>query len=251
MVVAVRYVKNQNKQEAKKIEKQEQADFFDDKISIKRSSFLNIKNSPLINPELSTDYALLFWFQSKILPEDGGRIPVLYKFKNSKSAGFALSLSNNNGTIRPEMYWNNDKNEGRWFSFTEIPIKKSRWNAFLISFREGKYLGLHYFSLSKKKGAEVVNLGGYELENIVASSNSDLKIGSVGNKAFYGSLGKITAFKAEKNEYDLSNLISYIENNPFYELEDLKDFKPVFYVDSNIKDLAGEVKVKLRSPKKR
>ena len=225
-----------------------QKDFFKSAKLIDYSKYIKVKNSAQLNPQVDNDFSILFWFKAKNTPATGTRMPILYKFnQENKKEGFALSISNYNNTYRPEIYWNNEADEGRWFSFNEINLKQKNWNAFLISFTENKYLGLHFFTLNRKGDVISQNLGGYLVENIIASSEADLEFGSVGNKTFSGLFGNLLIINKSKGELELINLIKRIAESPEVDLNELREFSPVVYINSSLQDDIANSIVNLES----
>ncbi len=169
------------------------SDIIGKKQALALEKYVQVDNAPAINPFSEKDFALLVWFNSKTKIDNGGRLPIIYKFeiKQGQEPGYALSLSNSNNVIRPEIYWQNAAGAGRWYSFAEFPFQVGKWTGFKITFKQGKFLGLTAYKFQKKEGIHEFNLGGYNLDGLLAASSADLKVGSVGNKTFRGQVGTI------------------------------------------------------------
>lgn len=213
------------KQEIRKV------DVFGEKKGIKRARFITIPRSSAYNPEKDKNFFVLFWFKGDTYPQNGQEMQLLAKYDTEgENPGFALRIANYNSALHPQIYWKNSKGEGRWYSFADIKIPANKRRAFLISFTDNQFLGLHLFFLNSKKYLTVRNLGGHEVLDIFPDSKSKLRLGSLNDRLFSGQIGK--TFVISDSKLQLGELSEFLQDKPDFQEEDLKDFKVLFYRDN-------------------
>jgi hypothetical protein len=163
------------------------------KIKIESGKYVELENASELNPGEKEDFAFLIWFKlkSKLSNKEKVQIVEKYDAESDKKPGWALRISNNKKIYRPEIYWVNKSGKGRWYSFTDFPFNESHWFGMMITYTDGKFLGLKLLTPSETKKIESQNLGGYSLKGIFPESSVSLKAGSVGGKLFSGAIGRI------------------------------------------------------------
>ena len=174
------------------------------------NSYLSIASSPLIEPTTTEDFLITVWIKLRKLPLAGERLLILAKQdpESASRRGYALALARESDSIRPEVYWRDDNNNGTWFRFADATIVSKAWMMFAISFREQKYLGLHMGTRLENLEPELTLLGGYELENfILPKSSSPLLLGAFNNGKFRGNLGAVGVFARPNLSKDLNDLL--------------------------------------------
>ena len=163
-----------------------------------------------------------------------------YDLESKSKSGFGLSLSKIEGSIHPQVYWQDNDSKGGWHIFKNIDIHLKRWNLFVVSFRNNKFLGLHNSQLLNDKEMlslnldnenqhkiETItldkvnfhpitnNLGGYNLESVgLPNSSAPLVIGSPFNSSFRGKIGPFGFYSSENLTKDLNKIVKTISKNP-------------------------------------
>lgn len=144
-----------------------------------RGSFVEIPDHPSLNPgrDGNRDFLVALWFRVAEVAADQ-RTVLLVKYDRDKSphSGYAVALNRDDGSnsIRPEIYWQDLEGRGGWLPFPDIVAKAHDWQLLLVSFCDGRYLGVHHGVYSADASGLVGKaamsspevLGGYDLVEI-------------------------------------------------------------------------------------
>ena len=182
------------------------------------NSYLSVETSSAIEPASDKDFFLYIWLKLRRLPAEGERLILLSKFdeRSASRRGYSLALSGEREAVRPEVYWRDENNNGTWFTFSELDASARTWTLFALSFRQGRYLGLHAATINSEsdyplKLPDIKLLGGYELpEIIIPTANSDLLVGAFGGGRFRGRMGPIGIFHTSSLTRKLDEILQHI-----------------------------------------
>jgi hypothetical protein len=127
--------------------------------------------------------------------------------------GYSIGLKGSSDGARPIVYWQNEREEGKWLTFTDTQLRAREWYLMVVSFRKGHFLGVHLVPHSSPKSVQV--LGGYDVgENVLPANGADLVVGSFNDGAFRGRLGPFGVIERENLSDDLSRLIKEMAKAP-------------------------------------
>jgi hypothetical protein len=163
----------------------------------------------------SGDFALVTWFKLRKPLTVGDRMIFLGKYDTSSKVrpGFSVGISRDGDGARPIVYWQSSNGRGRWYSFSVTDVPSRVWNYMVISFREGRYLGVHFGSDGSK--LKPVMLGGYDLErSVLPESSASLVIGAFGGARFRGRIGPFGVIRHPKLTGLIDEFISEIGARP-------------------------------------
>ncbi|RMG40189.1 MAG: hypothetical protein D6719_11765 [Candidatus Dadabacteria bacterium] len=182
--------------------------FFDGAVNFTRNQHhLVINASSYINPDEKNDFLIAGWFNLKTLPREGEQITLLSKVDKGKlvKPGYALKLIGERQGVRALVYWRDNFGSGGWKPFETVDLVPHHWFMLALSFYQGRYLGLHYRSISDKS---FKLLGGHEFESeVFPAADSNLLIASSG---FRGKIGPFGVFRPHNLEQRLSKLLDEI-----------------------------------------
>jgi hypothetical protein len=114
--------------------------------------------------------------------------------------------------VRPLVYWQDESGKGRWVTFASANIQPKEWYLMAVSFRENRFLGVHIAPIRTEAPIEAV--GGYDLEGLNPSNDSDLVVGSFANGKFKGRLGPFGVIQKTGLSDDLTALIERLRAEP-------------------------------------
>jgi hypothetical protein len=172
-----------------------------------------------LNPSVQDDQLFFVWFKLRKAVADGERVSLLGKFDvNAKvRPGYALALVGGPDGVHPEVYWQDEAGGGRWYPFTTAPIRAKEWFLLALSFRKGRYLGMHLMPYERvRRGAKRAQLlGGYDLQPpVVAQSGVDLVVGAYGVSRFRGRIGPFGVLRSPSLSDDVEGLITRVARSP-------------------------------------
>lgn len=163
------------------------------------NTYLSVPHTGVINPHAERDFLFVSWFQPRRLPSPGERMTLFSKLtvKSDDAPGFALALSGERDAVRPMIYWRGvGAGQGRWMSFSELPLVPRTWVMLALSFRDQRYLGLHAVLSLPNEERRTLLLGGYDLEELgVPANDAELRLGSIGANRFRGAIGRFGVFQ--------------------------------------------------------
>lgn len=187
------------------------------------NSYVRINHSLYLEPVAGKDFMLSFWLKPRRLPAIDERYLVLSKFdeRSASRRGYAFALARDRESVRPEVYWRDEVN-GTWFTFSEINLEARQWILFVVTLRDGKFLGLHSATIPEPAiGQEVAPtpevelLGGYELPTpIFPHSESDLLLGAFGGGKFRGQIGPLGIFRGSAITGSLDDILRELVHSP-------------------------------------
>lgn len=214
-----------------------QEDAFADAVSITRSgTVLSIAHHTMLNPSQS-DFMLFVWFKlrSAMDPEERSTFLGKYDPKRDNPEGYALALIGGADGVRPHVYWQNASGRGRWFAFASTHIVPERWYVMAVTFRAGRYLGVHIAPRSPEASPEV--LGGYDLDGaIIPASSANLSIGAFKRSQFRGHVGPFGVFQDIDIAKNAATLLKRIARDPSFASEPVEE-KQIALWASPIEDL--------------
>lgn len=178
-----------------------------------QGSLVTVPNSPEISPIEGKDFAIVVWFKPKKYVEDEDRVMIVAKLDTDDPSrrGYAVGYTREGGVFYPLVYWRDRKLKGGYFRFESVPILPQSWSVFLVSFQEGKFLGLHAGTELPNGNVELALKGGYELEPpIYPTNDSALLIGAPKAGKFRGAIGAVGVFSKEQLGANLPELLRSI-----------------------------------------
>jgi hypothetical protein len=189
---------------------------FEDAISVNAPGpVVRIKNIRELNPTPGGDFLLTVWVNVSALIADGERSVFLTKFDtNSPSKpGYAIALNGGPDGVRPQVHWQDEVGRGRWLTFAPVQLNPREWFLLGLSFREGRYVGLHARPLEEDGRVEV--LGGYDLQDMATpKSRADLLLGSLGVGQFKGMIGPVGVFQGKSVTSDVPKILTRMVASP-------------------------------------
>jgi hypothetical protein len=161
-----------------------------------QGSYIEVPHHLSLVPSKSSskDFLIAVWFRLGDISV-GRRSILLVKYdrKYPPHPGYAIAFRKaEDNSIRPEVYWQDKEGKGGWLVFPDITesglnIQEAgkEWQLILLSFRKGRYLGLHHGVYRQNNfnvdidTSGIRTLGGYDLPNIdIPDSNSALFLGT-------------------------------------------------------------------------
>ncbi len=176
---------------------------------------LHVPDAAGLDPVDGTDFLFFSWFRLRKTVAVNERVMFIAKYDpNSKiRPGYSFGLKGASDGTRPIVYWQNEREEGKWFTFTGASVRAREWYLMVISFRKGRFLGVHLVPHTSPKSVEV--LGGYDVGESVSPCNAaDLVVGSFSDGSFRGRLGPFGVISRENLSDDLSKLIKEMAKTP-------------------------------------
>jgi hypothetical protein len=187
---------------------------------------------------------LFVWFKlrSEIDPEERSTFLGKYDSKRDNPEGYALALIGSADGVRPHVYWQNAAGKGRWFAFASTHITPEKWYLMAVTFRAGRYLGVHIAPHDPESNPEV--LGGYDLDGeLIPASAANLSIGAFKRSKFRGQVGPFGVFQNIDIAKDASTIVKRIAREPSFASEPV-DEKQIALWASPIEDL-GPLRLKI------
>ncbi|MEZ4754561.1 MAG: hypothetical protein R3A13_09695 [Bdellovibrionota bacterium] len=213
---------------------------------------LEVLDSQEINPAAGSDFIISTWFQLTKFPKAGDRAIFLSKYDSSdrSKAGFALAVSRTADAIRPEIYWKGQSKKSGWYTFSQVNLVPGQWYHLVISFYNGKYLGLHGHTYDPKSSAKPKLLGGYELkQETILANGSNLFIGSLGAKNFRGRIGPTSIVKFSNLRDSFDNMWQIFKASDPLSILD-KD-QVLLWIENNQDKSQNNYKLKIKGGKAR
>ena len=174
-----------------------------------------VRNAKGLEPVAGQDFLLVSWIKLRKPLDIGDRAIFIGKYdpKTKVRPGYSVGLTKDADGTRPIVYWQDETGNGRWYTFSSVDITPRSWMMLAVSFRKGKYLGVH----AAENGTlqKVHLLGGYELDSeIIPSSEADLVIGSFGDSKFRGRIGPIGTLMLPSLPSDLAGFVGELAKRP-------------------------------------
>lgn len=184
----------------------------------KEESFIRVQESSNLNPKPGEDFLFVGWFKLRRLPAQGEKITFVSKIDTGRRTrpGYAIAVSRDGESIRPEIYWRDESGKGNWYDFVSFKVPTKTWFALALSFRKDRYLGLHGGVLGSEGARPAIELlGGYELpKGVVPHSVSDLVIGSPFMGSFRGRIGPVGIVSGFSGDLKLTRVLKDSFENP-------------------------------------
>lgn len=193
---------------------------FRDAVSVSSAGAgVRVEHDERLNPSADDDQLYFLWFKLRKSIADGDRMALLGKFDVSAKVrpGYALTLVGGPDGVHPEVYWQDEVGGGKWYPFTTTPIRAKEWYLLAVSFRAGRYLGMHLMPYERVRGGakRAQLLGGYDLQPpVVAQSRVDLVVGAYGVSRFRGRIGPFGVLRSPSLSEDLAGLITRVARSP-------------------------------------
>jgi hypothetical protein len=169
------------------------------------------------NPTPSEDFLFFLWVKLSRTPTDSVRAIAAMKFDETSPdrQGFAIALSRSGGGIRPEVYWKDASARGGWYPFPEVGVSPHRWTLLALSYRSGKFLGLHSLVRDDEGGQKVSELGGHLVSAPPPQSTKPIIIGSAtSTSSFRGKIGPVGIISGRGLAEHISDILAAIDRNP-------------------------------------
>lgn len=216
---------------------QEKNDAFADAVAVTRSgTVLSVAHNDKLNPSES-DFMLFVWLKlrAEIDPEERSTFLGKYDVKRDNPEGYALALIGGADGVRPHVYWQNASGKGRWFAFASTHITPEKWYLMAITFRAGRYLGVHIAPYGPEASPEV--LGGYDLDgSVIPASTANLNIGAFKRSQFRGNVGPFGVLQGIDIAKDATSILKRMARNPSFASEPVDENKIALWA-SPIEDL--------------
>ena len=178
--------------------------------------YLEVAPSDGLVPAAGKDFLLVGWFRLRKLPDSGEKIVILANFEEGARSrrGYALSLTREEDTFRPSVYWTDSEGTGGWHAFADIRIGVREWFMLALSFYDDTKLGLHSIR-HRGEFSEIKLLGGYVFEEpVIPESESLLRIGAFHDAKFTGKIGPIGIFSSADLSADLQPILESFRDSP-------------------------------------
>ncbi len=198
------------------VEEQGDGELFPDAVSIASGGWaVRVAHQEDLNPHLDKSFLLTVWLKLNQPLADSQRVVVIAKFggRTPQRPGYAVALSNGPDGVRPQVYWQDEAGRGRWLTFGSVNLVPDEWTLLGLSFREGRYVGLHSRPLLESGRVEV--LGGYDLQGVSAPrTKSDLLLGSFSANQFLGSIGRVGVFQGPDLSDNIPKILTAMAADP-------------------------------------
>ena len=176
---------------------------------------LRVFDENILNPEQGKDFIITSWFKFRKLPQDGEKAILITKYDATSAykQGYGFAIEKNSSTgYRGSVFWQDINNNGRWYTFGEIPLVTGQWFMFTISYTSNKHLALHYtYEIDNEV---ITKLSGAYKVTAMPASQSSFRVGSLVSQIFDGRIGTVSILKLNNTENDLENIIKENFNNP-------------------------------------
>lgn len=168
-----------------------------------------------LNPHIDKSFLFTVWLKLSQPLVDGKRVVVVAKFggRTPQRPGYALALNSGPDGVRPQVYWQDESGRGRWLTFASVNFSPEQWMVLGLSFRDGRYVGLHSRPLLESGRVEV--LGGYDLQGVLAPrTKSDLLLGSFSANPFIGAIGPVGVFQGAELSANVPKILTDMAADP-------------------------------------
>ena len=196
-------------------------------------SFLTINGSQDLQPREGEDFLVTFWLRIERWPKIGEKCKVFSKLESraGRVLGYALVLTRDAESIRPQLYWQNRENGGGWHSFLGLKVLPKQWFLMALSFHKQRYVGLQILYVppgARKPKVQV--LGGQPLEgSAVPNSATDFQIGSASGARYRMEVGPVGVFSKAGMEDELSDALRELALDPFEPPDALQGAATLFW----------------------
>lgn len=180
---------------------------------------IRILDGKILNPTKDKEFVVNLWVKFRKFPRGNDRIVLLTKFdsKTLYRQGYGIAVEKNDiGKFRGSLFWQDIHNNGRWFTFEEIPVKTGIWYMFTLIYSNNKYLAM-YYTYEEEGKVHTRLLGAHEVEALPAS-DSPFQVGSVVSKTFNGRVGMVSVISTDdffKGDDNPKDAFKEIFSNPF------------------------------------
>lgn len=177
---------------------------------------ITIPAGPGLDPIVGRDFMLVSWFKFRKVPISGDKVFLLTKFPDERKprSGYALGLIDDNGVLRPMVYWSTTEG-GRWYRFSEFEVPAKVWTMFAVSLREGRFLGLHVATVSEAGEADTKLLGGYDLgADTVAAPEVPITLAPSFPTRYISRIGPVGIFNTKDLTNELKDVVKEFAKTP-------------------------------------
>lgn len=174
-----------------------------------------VRNAPGLEPVAGKDFLMISWIKLRKPLEVGDRAIFVGKYdpKTKTRPGYSIGLTRDADGTRPIVYWQDESGIGRWYTFSSVDITPRSWMMLALSFRKGRYLGVHAAENGTLQKVQL--LGGYELDGELNPTNdADLIIGSFGDSKFRGRIGPVGTVILKSLPSDLAGFVGELAKRP-------------------------------------
>ena len=158
------------------------------------SKALRVASVTGLDPVAGSDFLVYGWFSLKDLPAVDHNLILLEKRdgRDRRQPGYSVGIRHDKDAFRPIVYWRDRAGRGRWFSFSDMEILPRTWMMLALSFRDGRYIGLHGSLRISESDVRSKLLGGYDLQQtILPHTDSPLVAGSINDRRLKVKLGPV------------------------------------------------------------
>lgn len=168
---------------------------------------IRIFDDDKLNPLQGSDFILNLWVKFRNLPKGDERTVLLTKYDadSAYKQGYAVAVDKASTGFRGSVFWQDINNNGRWYTFDEIPLIVGSWFMFTVSFTSNEHLAFYYtYSIGEKIFTKLI--GGYKVTALPASKSS-FRVGSLVSQLFDGKIGTVSIINTKNIESHLSDVI--------------------------------------------
>ena len=117
-------------------------------------SFLKVVSDDSLNPQSKKYFVASVHFKLGSPPRTGKRQRLLCKYDTTDAniPGWALALRRTDTSLRPEVWWQDGKGQGGWFTFDRMKLDRHRWYALTLVARNNDLLSLYLQNVPEPGG---------------------------------------------------------------------------------------------------
>ncbi len=146
---------------------------------------LSVASNEALDPKNGNFFVVSVDVKIASLPRMGKRQRLVSKYSNESQPypGWGIAIRRLNTSTRPEVYWQNSKGKGGWYTFEHVRFEKNRWYTFTLVARNHDLLSLYLeprepvpsempapdADMAESSGSGVQFLGGYNLAEVEVS----------------------------------------------------------------------------------
>lgn len=179
--------------------------------------YILTQRSPELLPKTDKDFLFNIWLRTSKNFQINSRVVFAAKTEGNSDEQdtYSLGLINDQGLLRPVVYFGNQLHGGKWYTFNALDFPISKWFMLTLSFIDNKYLGLHVTHYNNRAELKTALLGGYEVDpKTVPQVLAPLRIGSWGKSRFTGKVGPFNIIHTNRLDRKLSKLIEQFAKEP-------------------------------------
>jgi len=199
-----------------------------------RGAFLKVQNAQNLSPSKEKDFLAIAWFNVQDLPTPGQRMFLLsrYDAEAGNKSGYAVALARTADSLRPEVYWRDEKGKGGWYVFSDVKILPGFWFMLGLTYYQDRYLGTYLGNYQENGKIKLETAGGYDLgRSILPKGDFSLKVGSVKTGLFTGNLGPVGIFSKANMSLEIRDILKNFLKDPvavpdFFNDEDILFWSP-------------------------